>query len=350
MDNASGSSSMSPVFSGNRSRDAVEGMQAREDDQARVLESSHGTTFDPEVHDDDGATHVSGRMANASGSRGKRKGTRSKLGAKKRQKQNAGTGRSAAWTADETAAGPSRSPPQRTDTMDSSADVLDLLETGDIESDISFIAPARSASDHYSASGELLYPEAGPSRDQRGVVADDDDSAETYLTATQLTAQTSTSTVGTMSMARILNFDDDDVPQPSMSTEAQPHRSHIAEAGSSASVASTTATPPAAASSGTQPQRTPPKLSGYNCPICFSPPTYATMTPCGHVCCGECLFTAVKTTIQRSVYHGPASSNAKCPVCRAPIPGWDGKGGGVIGLKVKVVHDISGSPKKPKKS
>ncbi|KAF9071548.1 hypothetical protein BDP27DRAFT_510908 [Rhodocollybia butyracea] len=32
-------------------------------------------------------------------------------------------------------------------------------------------------------------------------------------------------------------------------------------------------------------------LSTYTCPICFCPPTNATMTPCGHVACGSCLFT-----------------------------------------------------------
>ncbi|KAJ3793302.1 hypothetical protein GGU11DRAFT_800321, partial [Lentinula aff. detonsa] len=66
-------------------------------------------------------------------------------------------------------------------------------------------------------------------------------------------------------------------------------------------------------------------LSTYNCHICFSPPTNATMTPCGHVACGPCLFTAVKMALRR------------CPVCRAPIPGWDGKGGVVVGLVVQVV-------------
>ncbi|KAJ3979008.1 hypothetical protein F5890DRAFT_1547551, partial [Lentinula detonsa] len=40
-------------------------------------------------------------------------------------------------------------------------------------------------------------------------------------------------------------------------------------------------------------------LSTYNCHICFSPPTNATMTPCGHVACGPCLFTAVKTALRR---------------------------------------------------
>ncbi|KAK7691187.1 hypothetical protein QCA50_006290 [Cerrena zonata] len=81
-----------------------------------------------------------------------------------------------------------------------------------------------------------------------------------------------------------------------------------------------------------------PPLGNYTCPICFSAPTNATMTPCGHICCGECLFTAVKTTIQRAAYHGPEAERAKCPVCRAPIPGWDGRGGGVIGLQPRVAY------------
>ncbi|KAJ3789154.1 hypothetical protein GGU10DRAFT_344161 [Lentinula aff. detonsa] len=82
-------------------------------------------------------------------------------------------------------------------------------------------------------------------------------------------------------------------------------------------------------------------LSTYNCPICFSPPTNATMTPCGHVACGPCLFTAVKTALRReTMMMGGAirdEGGPRCPVCRAPIPGWDGKGGGVVGLVVQVV-------------
>ncbi|KAJ7302049.1 hypothetical protein DFH08DRAFT_991829 [Mycena albidolilacea] len=80
-------------------------------------------------------------------------------------------------------------------------------------------------------------------------------------------------------------------------------------------------------------------LSAYSCPICFFPPTNATLTPCGHVCCGACLFTAVKTMAQRGVMAGERGV-PKCPVCRAQIPGWDGRGGGVIGLKVRAVFSL----------
>ncbi|KAG6370835.1 hypothetical protein JVT61DRAFT_11047 [Boletus reticuloceps] len=45
----------------------------------------------------------------------------------------------------------------------------------------------------------------------------------------------------------------------------------------------------------------PEPLSTYTCPICFSSPTNATLTPCGHLCCGQCLFTAVKSTIRRNM-------------------------------------------------
>lgn len=48
-------------------------------------------------------------------------------------------------------------------------------------------------------------------------------------------------------------------------------------------------------------------LSEYTCPICFSPPTNATMTPCGHVCCGACLFMAVKSALKRGGMNGEAA-------------------------------------------
>ncbi|KAJ7472046.1 hypothetical protein FB451DRAFT_313418 [Mycena latifolia] len=87
------------------------------------------------------------------------------------------------------------------------------------------------------------------------------------------------------------------------------------------------------------PRADPEHLSTYSCPICFFPPTNATLTPCGHVCCGSCLFTAVKTMTQRGALM-PEASVARCPVCRAQIPGWDGKGGGVIGLKVRAIFSL----------
>lgn len=55
----------------------------------------------------------------------------------------------------------------------------------------------------------------------------------------------------------------------------------------------------------------PEPLSAYTCPICFSPPTNATLTPCGHICCGACLFAAVKSTVKR---------NMVIAMERAPVP------------------------------
>jgi hypothetical protein len=42
-------------------------------------------------------------------------------------------------------------------------------------------------------------------------------------------------------------------------------------------------------------------LAEYTCPICFSPPTAAAALVCGHLFCGECLFSAVKTSIKRGL-------------------------------------------------
>ncbi|KAN0132960.1 hypothetical protein V8E53_009325 [Lactarius tabidus] len=81
----------------------------------------------------------------------------------------------------------------------------------------------------------------------------------------------------------------------------------------------------------------PEPLHTYACPICFASPTNATLTPCGHIMCGECLFTAVGSAAARM---GIVSLAARCPVCRAPIPLWDGRGGGVIGLQPRVVITI----------
>lgn len=64
-----------------------------------------------------------------------------------------------------------------------------------------------------------------------------------------------------------------------------------------------------------RPQKTvvaqPELLSEYTCPICFSPPTNATLIPCGHVCCGSCLFMAVKSSIKRGAYMAGDASMAR---------------------------------------
>ncbi|KAF5379749.1 hypothetical protein D9615_005810 [Tricholomella constricta] len=101
--------------------------------------------------------------------------------------------------------------------------------------------------------------------------------------------------------------------------------------------------PPPAPAVASAPAGPPPPepLSEYTCPICFFPPTHATLTPCGHICCGACLFAAVKSTMQRGALVRAGDMNvARCPVCRADIPGWDGKGGGVVGLRPRAVFSL----------
>ena len=51
-------------------------------------------------------------------------------------------------------------------------------------------------------------------------------------------------------------------------------------------------------------------ISEFTCPVCFSPPTFATATLCGHVMCGECLFSAVRAQIQQNPY-GPERNVAR---------------------------------------
>ncbi|EIW83569.1 hypothetical protein CONPUDRAFT_135395 [Coniophora puteana RWD-64-598 SS2] len=82
-------------------------------------------------------------------------------------------------------------------------------------------------------------------------------------------------------------------------------------------------------------------LTSYTCPVCFGAPTNATLTPCGHIMCGSCLFAAVKATLHRSaVVAMDRAPQARCPVCRAEIPGWDGRGGGVIGLTMAAMYSV----------
>lgn len=98
-----------------------------------------------------------------------------------------------------------------------------------------------------------------------------------------------------------------DVP-PSASTSASTSSLALASLPQSPSpapdpeVLPSTSGPIASSSQPRQPSptpHTPDLLSEYTCPICFSQPSNATLTPCGHICCGSCLFTAVKTTLHR---------------------------------------------------
>ncbi|KAH7911535.1 hypothetical protein BJ138DRAFT_1125977 [Hygrophoropsis aurantiaca] len=110
-------------------------------------------------------------------------------------------------------------------------------------------------------------------------------------------------------------------------------------ASSTGPIASSSTLPSSGQSHPQHPQPEP--LAAYICPICFSPPTNATLTPCGHICCGACLFTAVKSTIKRNMVVAMDRAPLPCcPVCRAEIPGWDGRGGGVIGLQMQVVYSL----------
>ncbi|KIK05939.1 hypothetical protein K443DRAFT_130181 [Laccaria amethystina LaAM-08-1] len=133
--------------------------------------------------------------------------------------------------------------------------------------------------------------------------------------------------VSSPSLARILHATDIE-PPPTKS----PHDHN------KPSTSTSTTIPPVPAPA---PERQAEALSEYTCPICFFPPTNATLTPCGHICCGACLFTAVKTTMKRGAMMPTGEPNvARCPVCRAEIKGWDGRGGGVIGIKARAIFSI----------
>ena len=51
------------------------------------------------------------------------------------------------------------------------------------------------------------------------------------------------------------------------------------------------------------------------------------------------MLLAAKVTVHVAA-HADVLLPSRCPVCRAAIPGWDGKGRGVIGLKPRVVYNI----------
>lgn len=292
-----GSSSLPHIFTGDRSRSREAEDNTVYSHQASQPAASHNSELDESPGS---ATHLSGGTTEPppSPAHGKRKPALKGVAARKRLKS------SNREPAEQPVAGPSRST-QPQDMLDTTpTKVPGVLTTTEDDSETDGTYLVSSVGGHYSPTGGLRYPDAGPSQHgaessassstvphaSGGPIDVDALSDNIEMPRTQLLPEASSSTIGSMSFARLLNFEDDERPSP---PPAQPRNS-----GPSSAESSSKRHPPA-------------KLSGYNCPICFSPPTYATMTPCGHVCCGECLFTAVKTSIQRSVYHGPASSNAK---------------------------------------
>ena len=40
-------------------------------------------------------------------------------------------------------------------------------------------------------------------------------------------------------------------------------------------------------------------LSSYKCPICLCPPTNISVTPCGHIFCGSCLYDSLSTNLRQ---------------------------------------------------
>lgn len=125
-------------------------------------------------------------------------------------------------------------------------------------------------------------------------------------------------------------------PEKLAPTESLPHLSQLV-------MGSQAVDPPPPPAEPARPRSpTPPPAAEYNCPICFCPPTSAVLTPCGHIMCGSCLFSAIETAMQRARMNGYGGEalEARCPVCRAKLEQWDGKGGGVIGLALKVSLDV----------
>ncbi|EPQ26250.1 uncharacterized protein PFL1_06185 [Pseudozyma flocculosa PF-1] len=68
----------------------------------------------------------------------------------------------------------------------------------------------------------------------------------------------------------------------------------------------------------TMPQRSPPRTkpppiehplaSTFTCPICLCPPAKASITPCGHVFCGGCLFDALKAQARQREANNAAAT------------------------------------------
>lgn len=56
-------------------------------------------------------------------------------------------------------------------------------------------------------------------------------------------------------------------------------------------------------------------LHTYNCSVCLAPPKNATLIPCGHIFCGECLFTSVRIAMRNITPYGTTMARYVCRHC-----------------------------------
>jgi hypothetical protein len=120
------------------------------------------------------------------------------------------------------------------------------------------------------------------------------------------------STITSPSLAKILHTTNIEPHKPTKTSSQPLPNVPIASAPISHHAPSTSPLPPATQRLLPPAHPEPELLSSYTCPICFSSPTNATLTPCGHICCGSCLFTAVKTTMQRTALMMAEQAVARC--------------------------------------
>ncbi|EDR04092.1 uncharacterized protein LACBIDRAFT_330927 [Laccaria bicolor S238N-H82] len=178
------------------------------------------------------------------------------------------------------------------------------------------------------------------------LISDDEDEKPLPSTSTSIAGPSTQGTLFSSQASSSLSSPPGYVSSPSLAkilhaTDIEPQPIKSLHEPSTSTSTSTIPPVPVPVAPSPAPEKQPEPLSEYTCPICFFPPTNATLTPCGHICCGACLFTAVKTTMHRGAMMPTGEPNvARCPVCRAEIKGWDGRGGGVIGIKARAIFSI----------